>query len=402
MPLMVPTISLETLFPEKSFLASRTTMDVLGRVHADHFRLDTVTGNTLTLCGGMPVICSSRVASPLILDFFAMAGLETGSRLLTYENLEEAMALAKDLIKEGWRLVYTYPPPEGLRESDGLVVPVHLYSWLNDKENIDCLVDQRYLPPHVFVSVGDVEHIQTAFPGKPVFVKGCMDRVTGGGRDVFFCGEPGKGDAVLDWMKNRPEGFSRLRVEEAMEIETSWCINLAIGEKESRYLGAAVQLFSQPAKQQGNRIGPDAPLPDLARSIALSVAEKARALGYRGIAGFDAGITSDGRPFFFDLNFRFVASTPLVSLYRLAEKRFGPCVAETWDKSVKGPLGPALNCLASFVKKGDFLPYRLYEGTALSEWKSIVTGVILGGSLSEVEEKKSAIEAGLCDLIEEA
>jgi hypothetical protein len=140
----------------------------------------------------------------------------------------------------------------------------------------------------------------------------------------------------------------------------------------------------------------------LARSVSLSVAEKARALGYRGIAGFDAGVTSDGRPFFFDLNFRFVSSTPLVFLYRLAEKRFGRCVAETWDKPVKGPLGPALNCLAPFVEKGDFLPSRLYEGTSLSEWKSIVTGIILGGSLSEIEEKKSAIAAGLGDLIDEA
>lgn len=401
MPLMAPIISLENLFPEKSFLASRTTMDVLGRVHADHFRLDTVTGNTLTLCGGMPVICSSRVASPLILDFFALAGLETGSRLLAYENLEEAVELAKGLINEGWRLVSTYPPPEGLRESEGLLVPVNLYSRLNDKQNIDCLVDKRYLPPHVFVSVGDIEHIQTAFPRKPVFVKGCMDGVTGGGRDVFFCGEPGKRKAVLDWVKNRPEGFSRLRVEEAMEIETSWCINLAIGEEGSRYLGAAVQLFSEPAKQKGSRMEPGAPLPDLARSVALSVAEKARALGYRGIAGFDAGVTSDGRLFFFDLNFRFVASTPLVLLYHLAEKRFGSCVAETWDKPVKGTLGPALNCLEPFVEKGDFLPFRLYEGTAISEWKSIVTGIILGGSLSEIEEKKSAIAVDLGDLIEE-
>lgn len=401
MPVAEPAMSLESLLPEKSFLASRTTMDVMGRVFEGPHRLDTVTGNTLALCGDMPSICSSRVATPAILEFFAMAGLGTGTGILTYENLDEANELAAGLIQEGWRLVYSYPPPERLQSSEGLLVPVSLYSWLNDKSNIDSLVDEEFLPPHVFLGLEDLQGIETVLPGKAVFVKGCLDRVTGGGCDVFHCEATGNRWSILEWASKRPDGFSGFRVEEALEVETSWCVNVAVGEEDSRCLGAAVQLFSGPARQEGSRTDHGNPLPETARSVALSVAEKARALGYRGIAGFDMGVTPEGGIFVFDLNFRFVSSTPMVLLQGFAEKRTGCRITESWDKTVRGPLKPALDRLGHFAECGDFLPYRLYEGTATSEWKSIVTGMVTGGSLPEIRVKRAAMEAELGDLVED-
>lgn len=394
------TPSLEQFFPERTFIAQRSSMKMVRRIFEDNFRLDTVTGSTLALAGKMPLICSRNVATPLVLDFFHNAGLETASNLLTYENQEEAVFLAGQFIRRGWNLAYTYPPPDELGTEEGLLVPVSLYSCLNDKESLDWLAGDENLPPHILLRSDSFPLVSDFFPDSKVFLKACSREVSGGGVDIHYCPDIETRTAFPEWLSSRSNGVSGVRVELALDIKNSWCINVAICEKESLYLGAAIQLFSQPAKQEGSRIDPDnAPSTETVK-IALDIAERARKLGYRGLAGFDIGQDNSGRSFVFDLNFRFVSSTGLVLLHDWASERVKARVSESWDNFVLCPLAQALDRIREFAEKGFFVPTRLYEGTDLSDGKSLITGFVVADSVREIANIDQKMKNSLGDMLE--
>jgi hypothetical protein len=68
-------------------------------------------------------------------------------------------------------------------------------------------------------------------------------------------------------------------------------VSLSIDEAGVRYLGAAEQLFSSPARQSGSMIDDDDPFPKEGVKVAITVGENARTMGFRGPAGMDIGVT---------------------------------------------------------------------------------------------------------------
>jgi len=392
-------LTLDVFFPERTLIAPLTTMDVTHRIFEGEFRLDTVTGNSLAIAGKMPLICSNNVATLEILDFFRLSGLEPARNLYTYQDQEEAIEYAKQFIAKGWKVLYSYPPPPALG-SGGLVVPIALYSYLNDKASIDDLVDEEDLPPHVFVGADDLDPVNNIFKERSVFIKACSNEVSGGGADVLYCPDLDARTCFPEWLSARSKGLSGVRVELALDIETSWCINVAIREEKSNYLGAAIQLFEEPARQEGSRIDPDkAPSEETVR-IALGIAERGRSLGFRGIAGFDIGEDRSGKPFVFDLNFRFVSSTGQVLLHEWATERVKARVSESWGCFVPGPLAPALDRILEYAQKGLFVPTRLYEGTDLSDGRSLITGFIVADSPREIAIIGQKIQNALGEMLE--
>ena len=376
-------LALDALFPERTLIAPLTTMDAARRIFTGAFRLDAVTGNYLTIAGKMPLICSRDVATSEILDFFRLSGLEPAENLYIYRDQEEAIGYAKQLIVRGWRAIYLYPPPPPLGSGQGLVVPLPLYFYLNGKANIDDLVNEEDLPPHVSVGLDNLETVKDVFRERAVFIKGCANVATGAGADVLYCPALDARAGFPEWLSARSGSLSGIRVELALDIDPSWCINVAIGDEESIYLGAAIQLFEKPARQEGSRIDPDKAPSEEAVRIALGIAEKGRRLGFRGIAGFDIGEDMSGKAFVFDLNFRFVSSTVQVLLHDWAVGRVKARVSESWNKFVVCPLSPALNRIREFAEKGIFVPLRLYEGTPLSGNRSLITGFIVADSARE-------------------
>lgn len=392
-------LTLDRFFPERTLIVPLTTIDVTHRIFEGEFRLDAVTGTTLAIAGKIPLICSRDVANSEILDFFRSSGLEPASNLITYSDQKEAVQYTKQFQEKGWKLIYYYPPPPPLRSEHGLVVPISLYSYLNDKASIDDLVDEEDLPPHVFLGADDLDPVTDIFNGRAVFIKACSNEVTGGGVDVLFSPDRDARASFHEWLSARNAGLSGVRVELAMDIETSWCINVAICEKGSIYLGAAIQLFDNPARQEGSRIDPDnAPSEEIVR-IALEIAERGRSLGFMGIAGFDIGEDRSGKPFVFDLNFRFVSSIGQILLHEWATERVKARVSESWGCFVLGSLAPALKKIRKFAENGIFVPTRLYEGTPLSDGKSLITGFVVADSIGELkiidDRMKKAIGAML-------
>ena len=392
-------LTLDVISPERTLIAPLTTMDAVHRIFEGEFRLDTVTGNFLAIAGKMPLICSRNVATPEILDFFRLSGLEPAGNLYTYKDQEEAIEYAKQFIAKGWKVIYSYPPPPALGSGHGLVVPLPLYLYLNDKASIDDLADEEDLPPHVFVGADDLETVEGIFREKAVYIKACSNEATGAGADVLYCPDVEARTCFAEWLSARSNGLSGVRVELAMDIDTSWCINVAIREKKSIYLGAAIQLFDKPAQQKGSRIDPDKAPSEETVKIALGIAERGRSLGFRGIAGFDIGEDISGKPFVFDLNFRFVSSTGQVLLHEWAVGRVKARVSESWSHFVVCLLSPALDRIREFAEKGLFVPSRLYEGTPLSGGRSLITGFIVADSAREIaiigQKMKNALGAML-------
>lgn len=395
-------LDFEKIFPEGTFLALRTSMEMVYRVFKGDFRLDAVTGNTITIMGNMPLICSENVASPLILDFLKRSGLKTPANLLTYKDQEQAVDLARGLFRRGLRLAYAYPPPSELHTEELLLVPVPLYNWLNDKTNLGSLVEPGFLPPHLILGKGCSSIPQDIFPGSRLFVKACFPGACGAGNDVLYCPDNESRQSIMgEWVSAKREGISCIRVEKALDIEKCWCLNLVIDENGSRYLGSAIQLFGSPAKQRGSRIDPENVPPDPAVTLALSIAERARCLGYRGVAGFDIGVDEDETPFVFDLNFRMVSCTPQVLLHNAAVERVDARISESWSFFVTGALEPALDRISCFAEKGHFIPIRLYEGTFLSGGRSLITGIAVANTLEEIEWISFRMKSILGDLLYE-
>jgi hypothetical protein len=160
-----------------------------------------------------------------------------------------------------------------------------------------------------------------------------------------------------------------------------------------------MQLFGRPGKQSGSRIDPDRMPPDALVNIARSIASRARDLGFRGVAGFDLGVTSEGRPYVFDLNFRIAASTPQILLHGQATARVNARISESWNVMIRGELSPALHRIAPFAHNGSFVPIRLYEGTPISQNRSIITGMIVAPTLAELDILNLSMKAACGELL---
>ncbi|MFO7569268.1 MAG: hypothetical protein R6W75_05680 [Smithellaceae bacterium] len=383
------------LYPKHTVFAPRTVMDHIRWVFDEPFRLDTITGGAMVVMGDMPLICSRQVASPRILEFLDQAGLTPPQDLMTFETEAQSVALACECIRRGDKLVYVYPPPAALQADEFLVVPVPLYNWLNDKVNLSSLVDDAYLPCYQIIEPGRLQDLRDVFPGDILFIKACYPGASGAGKDVWYCPDPASRNVALANLDALKDGLSGIRVEKAIDIALSWCLSLSILDEGVRYIGAAIQLFDRPGKQSGSRIDPDQMPPEALVNIARSIALRARDLGFRGVAGFDIGITFEGRPYVFDLNFRIASSTAQILLHDQATARINARISESWNVMIRGELSPALDRIASFAQNGSIVPIRLYEATPASQDRSLITGMMVANTPAEIETLRQAMEGAL-------
>lgn len=401
LPTAQPSATFSELFPLNTVFAPRSNWHMMRWVYDEPFRADSITGTTLAIMGKMPLICHKNSATSEIIDFFTSAGLEPASNLQTYETEEEAVSLAKKYIGQGSKIAYVYPPPASLDNADAFVVPLSLYSWLNDKANLEYLVDRYYLPQYRIISAESLHQLHDFLPGKRVFIKVCYPGASGAGKDVYYCPDQASRSTAIEWLTSRTEGLSGIRIEEEVDIDSCWCLNFSILETSVEYLGAATQLFSAPSKQVGNRIDPDDLPPDSIISIAERIAEYARNRGYRGIAGFDIGAAQTGQAYVFDLNFRIVACTPQVLLHEGVTRRANARISQSWTVTLKGRLTPALKIISTFSKDGTLVPVRLFEATPETGNRSFLSGIISGQTVAEIESIKIGMQSALGNLLQD-
>ena len=396
---LLPSRTLDQLLPARVVYAPRTTLDQVGWVLSGAHRLDTLTGLTLLVTGSVPLACHRNTVTPEILAFFEACGAMPSPHRLPYESAEQAFVQARLWAEQGYRIASPYPLPADVCEPGSLLVPDALYRWLNDKSNLEALVDADWLPPAVMLRPDAAPELLTAFPGQPVYIKVCVAGASGAGVDVRHAPDEQARHQALDWLASQAHGFSGVRVELALEIPICWCLNLSIQDDCVEYLGAAIQLFSSPGQQSGSLIDPHQMPPAVAVEQAIHIAHKARQMGYRGLAGFDLGLTDDVRPFIFDLNFRMVSSTVQLLLHPSAVKRVGGCLTESWHRLTHGSLAPALAAIEPLARSGRFVPCRLWEATPQSQDCSMITGFLVGASSEDLALARGAMSSALGSLL---
>lgn len=402
MTITLPT-TLGDLFPDNTVFMPRGSLEAMHWILSNEaYRAETATGVFLAIMGDMPLVCHRNAATPLIQDFFREAGVPPAENLATYATEQEAVAIARAHVQRGAKLAFTYPPPPMPEADAALSIPLSLYHWLNDKANLTELVDAMYVPHSRILPPDSASEIPDFMPGRSVFVKICREGVSGGGSDVHYCREGSSRTDALEWIQTRGAPLTGVRVEEALDISTCWCVNWGIGETGVRYVGAASQLFSAPAQQCGSRIDPAGAPPREVVDIARAIAERARTLGFRGVAGFDVGASPSGRVYVFDLNFRPNACTPQILVHDAAITHTGALISQSWNSTIDGALGPALDRISDFATQSTFLPTRLYEANPGCGEKSMITGIVVGGSLDEIEATESEMQSALGNLLLQA
>lgn len=392
---LAPVETLAGLHPPRTVFAPRSSPDRMQWVVRDAFRLDALTGLLVGVAGDMPLLCHRSVMTPSALDCYRLGGLEPGSALEGYEDLPEFVALARAHQRRGRRLAYLYPPPEELAVTDGLLVPVPLYNWLNDRANLDELVPAEHLPPGCQFSTENIAQAMQFLPGQPVFVKACHAGASGGGRGVRHCPDEASRARALEEFRGRSSELTAVRVEACVELRSCWCLSLAVQPAGVRHLGAATQLFAAPGQQSGSRICPDDVPGERTVALALRIADRARQLGYCGVAGFDVGETPAGRAVVFDLNFRLAASTPQVLLHEPATRRVGGRVSQSWSRQLVAPLRGVLPLLAPFVEAGRWVPLRLSEATPASGGRCVITGLLIAEDVPAVARLERELQTAL-------
>lgn len=392
-----PARSLATLYPPRTVLAPRSTLERTHWLRFPAWRLDALTGVTISCMGTMPLICHEGVATEEILAFQEAAGIERPRELRLYRTEAEAIALARNSVANGERLASFYPPPPGADTPEGLLVSNERYGFFNNKSRLGDFVAAEHLPPRRLVPASEIATLRDRPERLPVYLKAAVEGASGSGKDLRYCAGLDEWSAAIDWFVGERAHLTGLIVEEAIAIVASWCLNFSVLTEESIYLGAAEQVLSAPGLQEGSRVDSRRAPPRHIVDAATVPAERARRLGYLGVCGFDVGIDSEGRAFVFDLNFRVNASTPHVLLHEAAEARSGRPVSQSFGSLVGGPLPDALRRLQSFVDRDRFLPLRVFDGARGADAgdPSFVSGLLLADSAEDARSLKAELTANL-------
>lgn len=337
--------------------------------------IDAVTTLMLGLLDKHSTVRHISCATDEILSCLDDAGLQLDEDMHRYETGEEAEAFADDLIAKGKRLFWPYPLREGRFGDDAHLVSPALYAELNSKENLPALAPGDALAARHILSVAALDD---SLAQRPAYLKAAGLAATGWGYAVRYVDSDA--DIAAARADFEAQGVNRVLVEEAVDVVTCWCASLGVVDSGATYLGAAEQTFSAPAKQSGSVIDPGRGLPDEGIALAATIAEAARRKGFRGICGFDIGLSRDGGLYVFDPNFRFNSSTPQAMLHAAAAQRSGLGVSFSFSERSTNPMTETIARLKGPISDGWFVPTRLLDHALLpaAEGASLITGFVLG------------------------
>jgi hypothetical protein len=114
--------------------------------------------------------------------------------------------------------------------------------------------------------------------------------------------------------------------------------------------------------------------------------EKAVALGYKGVAGFDTVLLADDRVVVLDLNFRVNGSTATILLQRGIMEAYGVSTLLYTSWQWHGATAQRLTRAQQFIQQGYFIPLSFYnaELSPYPEAASRLLGIVIGQSREEV------------------
>lgn len=352
-------------------------------------RDDFTTGIALTVAGSLPIICHESVSTPAVLDLLHDAGVPCDGPHRRYEDANGYRRHIQEISRQGERLVMKHVHPLDEVPSDACWMDSQLLGYLNNKGNLAALVPTEAVPARRLVPIREILDLAERDISKPVVLKIPSDLPSGGGSAVALC----RSSDELRQKLTQLGGLSAVIVEEFLTIARNMCLNYTTHQNQIKFLAAADQIVDAAGAYQGNWLKPVQP-PAEAIAIGLVIMEKAVALGYRGVAGFDMAVLPDGRIKVLDLNFRLNGSTPAL----LFQDALSEALGSVWE----GRLATWQNsgCFKAFVeaartanRAGWLLPLAVWDAQNRGG-RARLRGVLLGATRAEIEARNSQL-AGL-------
>jgi hypothetical protein len=384
-PGLPPAATIATFVGDNRIYNPRQPYDTMGISLDSADTCDSFTGNYFAVTGPLQVICHRATATPAGMELLALAGHTVEANLLVYRDREEY----RDILAGAGRgqIIYQHAHPPGEAPEQSYAVPRRTLVRLTNKALLHEVVDAAHLPRRRLLPTAELARGLGDEPF-PVVIKAACEESLGGGDGVRICRSPAEvRRAAVDFA-----AVPDVVVEEHLAITENWCVNVGVGLDGSvHHLGAAEQIVSNSGVHLGNRIAAIPP-PDVV-AVAHAVAQRARDLSYRGIAGIDIARTRDGRTLAIDLNFRLNACTPALLLRdSLAEWSGRRGAVSTGfrvtldDLALRDVVRDFVNRRV-FVPTGSFLP-----GSGMRK----VAGIVLAYSWAEATQTLAALSrAGL-------
>jgi hypothetical protein len=385
-----PAATPDQLYPANGAYMARSDAQQLRLLGVPPMTVDTITTQLMGLINGRVAIRHQSGVTDEILSLLDRAGIEVAETTLAYEDGEQAERLADGIVEQGGKLFWPYPLREGRFSSDAHLVPLNLWQGLNSKSGLAELVPPENLAKRQVVQRRALSSQRFS---APVFLKAAGHIATGNGYAVRHCPEAGAWQDAIRWFL-ATDGFEQVVIEEALEVETCWCVNFAVWPDRVVPLGAAEQVFEAPGKQSGSVIDPSNAFPESGRALVEKIGAAAAARGFLGVAGLDIGLTKDGRLIVFDPNFRLNGCTGQVLLHDSAAARVGLPASVQINGRTRLPFGAMSRALKGPIDDGWFVPTRIIDGALhpLSDGVSLCTGFVLGADRHAAFQRSAELE----------
>jgi hypothetical protein len=315
------------------------------------------TGDHMTVAGDVPVICNRGVTAPAGLDLLREAGFDL-SRRLEYRDPASYADLLAELSSDGEKAVFQHAHPAEEFPARSYWMDRDLLCFLNNKGNLETLVPEGYAPRREVLAPEGLHVAHPALRRLPVVVKAATDETSGGGRSVRICRTRREVEEAVRYLSV----CRAVVVEEYLSMERSLCVQyVAPAADRIEYLGFAEQVTTPEGRFLGSwlEVGDeaDAEVVEMGRMIM----ERAVAMGYRGIAGFDVAVRADGPPLFFDLNFRLNGSTAPVLLFDEAVRVLRAPVLRYRTWRGRGSFAELIETARGLMREGRLLPLSTYD-----------------------------------------
>ena len=352
-------------------------------------QLDSFTGGQLVVAGDMSIVCSEGFVSPAARELLALAGLEIASERIVYRAGEELGALSRAAAANpGGSVVLSHAMPPELLQGTRCWVEPRLLSYLNNKGSLPALVRSEHTPPrHVFERE---EYFSSGDQRLPAVIKAASDQTSGGGCAVMIC----RTEDDLKAAETLFRDVNEIVVEQLLDIVRNPCLNFAVMERgDVRYLGFADQDVTAEGRYRGNWLESGSSITEETLEAALVPVQRGAAMGYRGFAGIDVALTSDGRTYVLDLNFRANGCTTPLLLAAAVEERSGAAVMHFRKLLGSGSAEELARDLAPYVQGSRIVPLNLFDPVIAGHPNKppSVQALILGSS----REDALALEAEL-------
>ena len=381
---------------------SMTMLDIFGTGHAyvprAHDRAcdwlhrnprdrDMMSGGMLTVAGSMPVVCSAGFITEPAAELLFLAGLELGSQMVPF-GAGESMTVAGRVDRAN-ELVFSHALPVGHPLNARSWIERELQVFLNNKANLSLLAPDGHFPERTLVD--RASFFRSPHRPPPFVVKAVTDQSTAGGYAIKLC----RTSADIETAAARFAALDQVVIEEMLDIAEAPCLNFMIDAAgRTVFLGHADQILSAEGQHCGNWIDRRATLAQAVIEVASAIVHKAAAMGYRGIAGIDIALTSDGRILALDLNFRTNGSTPALLLAPAIMGTLGKDVVLSRRFKGRGTAADFARALEPYVRRSQLVPLSLFDPVAAGYASAppVVQALIPAASRGEAEDIAKALE----------